>query len=99
MRRCRPRRQPIAMARSIPARKSSPLPPPARNGGIDALDIKAVGHELFHAATNLIKCEMAHRQEPFGLLLLSQCTWLRARHEIELTKANNSARARALFDP
>jgi len=48
---------------------------------------------------DLIKCEMAHRQEPFGLLLLSQCTWLRARHEIELTKANNSARARALFDP
>jgi len=35
---CR-RSQPSAMARSIPARKSSPLPPTARKRRIDALDI------------------------------------------------------------
>jgi hypothetical protein len=29
------------MARSIPARKSSPVPPAARNGGVDALDVDA----------------------------------------------------------
>jgi hypothetical protein len=35
------------MARSIPARKSSPLPPAARRCGIDALDVDAaVLHRL-----------------------------------------------------